>query len=131
MTSNATSDTRTPCPRCEQTEAYAAIDPSPDGPRFVLVCRYCGTRRPYPAPPVVDVDHADQGVDRVPCRVDDAGVCVSHAEPIYTPGLRRRVRSCRVCGCTDTNCAGCIERTGQPCAWVPGQDDLCTACVDA
>lgn len=36
-------------------------------------------------------------------------------------------RSCRVCGCTDLNCAGCIERTGSPCYWV--EDDLCSACA--
>jgi hypothetical protein len=39
-------------------------------------------------------------------------------------------RSCRICGCTDLDCSGCVERTGRPCAWVPGQRDLCTACVD-
>jgi hypothetical protein len=33
---------------------------------------------------------------------------------------------CRACGCTDGNCAGCIERTGAPCWWV--DDDLCSAC---
>lgn len=38
-------------------------------------------------------------------------------------------RSCRICGCTDLDCSGCIERTGRPCAWVPGRRDLCTACV--
>jgi hypothetical protein len=39
--------------------------------------------------------------------------------------------SCRVCGCTDDDCSGCIARTGRPCAWVPGEDALCTACVPA
>jgi hypothetical protein len=34
--------------------------------------------------------------------------------------------TCRVCGCTDDDCSGCIERTGEPCSWAePG---LCTAC---
>lgn len=34
---------------------------------------------------------------------------------------------CRVCGCTDDDCSGCVERTGQPCWWVePG---LCSACA--
>jgi hypothetical protein len=37
-------------------------------------------------------------------------------------------RACRVCGCTDTDCRGCIERTGEPCYWV-GRD-LCSACVE-
>jgi hypothetical protein len=40
---------------------------------------------------------------------------------------------CRVCGCTDDDCSQCIERTGQPCAWVEpwreGVTNLCTACV--
>ncbi len=37
------------------------------------------------------------------------------------------VQACRVCGCTDDDCSGCIERTGQPCHWV--EPDLCSACV--
>jgi hypothetical protein len=35
-------------------------------------------------------------------------------------------RTCRVCGCTEDNCQGCIERTGAPCTWV--EPDLCSAC---
>jgi hypothetical protein len=46
---------------------------------------------------------------------------------------RRRVnggvRACRVCGCTEDDCAGCVERTGGPCTWV--EADLCSACVGA
>lgn len=38
------------------------------------------------------------------------------------------VRQCRVCGCTDADCSGCIDRTGEPCHWVAA--DLCSACVD-
>jgi hypothetical protein len=37
------------------------------------------------------------------------------------------VRRCRICGCTDEDCSGCIERTGEPRHWV--EDDLCSACV--
>ena len=37
------------------------------------------------------------------------------------------LRSCRVCGCTDDDCMGCVERTGEPCTWV--DEDLCSACV--
>ena len=37
------------------------------------------------------------------------------------------VRRCRVCGCTDEDCRGCIEKTGEPCHWV--EEDLCSACV--
>jgi hypothetical protein len=36
---------------------------------------------------------------------------------------------CRVCGCTDLDCSGCIERTGRPCSWV--SLNLCSACADA
>ena len=47
------------------------------------------------------------------------------------PARRRPVRQstpgvCRVCGCTDDDCSGCVERTGEPCAWVKA--DLCSAC---
>ena len=35
--------------------------------------------------------------------------------------------SCRVCGCTDDDCSGCVERTGEPCYWV--EPDLCSACA--
>jgi hypothetical protein len=38
-----------------------------------------------------------------------------------------RARSCRVCGCTDDNCVGCVARTGHPCFWV--RADLCSACA--
>jgi len=37
------------------------------------------------------------------------------------------VRTCRVCGCTDADCSGCVDRTGAPCHWVA--PDLCSACV--
>lgn len=43
--------------------------------------------------------------------------------PVMVPQEERR---CRICGCSDDNCAGCIERTGKPCHWV--EDDLCSAC---
>lgn len=44
-------------------------------------------------------------------------------------GLRRAqppVRACRICGCTDEDCIGCVVRTGKPCRWVDA--DLCSAC---
>jgi len=37
-------------------------------------------------------------------------------------------RRCRVCGCTDEDCSGCVARTGQACFWV--SNDLCSACED-
>lgn len=36
---------------------------------------------------------------------------------------------CRVCGCTDSDCQKCIDKTGEPCHWV--ESDLCSACVPA
>ncbi len=39
------------------------------------------------------------------------------------------IRACRVCGCTDDDCSGCVERTGEPCHWV--ETDLCSACQSA
>lgn len=37
--------------------------------------------------------------------------------------------TCRVCGCTDVDCSGCIAKTGEPCHWV--EPDLCSACSPA
>lgn len=34
---------------------------------------------------------------------------------------------CRRCGCTDSDCRDCIQRTGEPCSWV--EHDLCSACT--
>jgi hypothetical protein len=51
-------------------------------------------------------------VTRAHAALDDAGV----------PG----VRTCRVCGCTDDDCSGCIQRTGMACHWI--EADLCSAC---
>lgn len=42
-------------------------------------------------------------------------------------GLWRAGVSCRVCGCTDWDCSGCIARTGYACYWA--EPDLCSACV--
>lgn len=36
------------------------------------------------------------------------------------------IRTCRICGCTDDYCRGCIVRTGWPCHWI--EIDLCSAC---
>jgi hypothetical protein len=35
-------------------------------------------------------------------------------------------RRCRKCGCTQSDCSQCIEKTGSPCSWV--EEDLCSAC---
>lgn len=41
--------------------------------------------------------------------------------------MKQKERKCRVCGCTELDCRGCIERTGEPCCWV--EYNLCSACV--
>lgn len=56
---------------------------------------------------------------------------VSLLEEVYIARAQERPHpgiACRKCGCTDTDCAGCIERTGAPCSWV--ERDLCSACSD-
>lgn len=37
-------------------------------------------------------------------------------------------KKCRICGCTDDDCAECIESLGHPCAWSPTDESLCTRC---
>lgn len=44
---------------------------------------------------------------------------------IMAPGVERR---CRVCGCTDDDCARCVLKTGEPCFWI--EPDLCSACLE-
>jgi hypothetical protein len=39
-------------------------------------------------------------------------------------------KTCLVCGCTDSNCSQCIERTGKPCYWINPNIDVCSACID-
>lgn len=36
-------------------------------------------------------------------------------------------RRCRKCGCTQSDCSQCIEKTGMACHWV--EDNLCSACI--
>lgn len=57
---------------------------------------------------------------------DEVGMAAAHeGGPEGAPGTG--VRRCRVCGCTDDDCSGCIERTGGPCSWA--EAELCSACV--
>jgi len=37
------------------------------------------------------------------------------------------VAKCVVCHCTDSDCSGCIKKTGEPCWWFG--PDLCSACA--
>lgn len=79
-------------------------------------CPRCHTLEAYPA--IVATPDGPQF--RLVCEF-----CGSHRD-FPAPTL---TRACRVCGCTDLDCSGCVQRTGHPCAWVPGEDDLCTACI--
>jgi hypothetical protein len=36
---------------------------------------------------------------------------------------------CMVCECTDEDCSGCVQRTGQPCSWIDAAHTLCSACI--
>lgn len=40
-----------------------------------------------------------------------------------------KVRTCRVCGCTDDR--ACDVGFGEGCHWLDARDDLCSACVAA
>ena len=44
-------------------------------------------------------------------------------------GWREDEIVCRMCGCIDSDCSECVERTGEPCYWV--EPDLCSACAAA
>lgn len=46
---------------------------------------------------------------------------------LLAPGTKQ-MRKCRVCGCTNSDCRRCVEKTGRPCWWV--EDDLCSACEE-
>lgn len=37
--------------------------------------------------------------------------------------------TCVMCGCTDLDCSGCIEKTGRACAWLDPEEKLCSACA--
>lgn len=41
----------------------------------------------------------------------------------------KKIRTCRVCGCTDEDCSACIELTGEACHWLGEDEDLCSACA--
>lgn len=82
-------------------------------PAGFYFCPICETNRPLTEP----CEHISIAEGLRPLVIE----MVRASEP--------QVQSCRVCGCTDADCSGCIERTGQPCHWV--SPDLCSACVSA
>ncbi len=42
--------------------------------------------------------------------------------------LKTKPGICISCGCTDSNCKSCIEKTGAPCSWVNADHTVCSAC---
>lgn len=38
-----------------------------------------------------------------------------------------QIERCVICGCTNSDCRQCIEKTGFPCTWV--SENLCSACT--
>lgn len=38
-------------------------------------------------------------------------------------------RICFICGCTDSNCTNCVEKTGKPCHWISDEYNICSACL--
>jgi DnaK suppressor protein len=52
----------------------------------------------------------------------------NNAKEKSTVIVQEKIRTCRVCGCTDNNCQQCVEKTGSACHWV--EQDLCSACME-
>lgn len=98
---------RTTCLHCGADDPGFADSDADDQP---VVCESCGRRATWGDWTAADPRNAVDG--EVVERVYDLG--------------EDDERACRVCGCTDLDCSGCIERTGKPCYWV--DDDLCSAC---
>lgn len=86
-----------------------------------LVCEECWALVPLPLQELVyRLFRTQQGSD------DHVAAVRRCFEAIRAGRAGQKV--CRVCGCTDSNCQACIQRTGQPCHWV--EPDLCSACAD-
>ena len=75
-----------------------------------VMCQVCGL---YPATHFVDYGVVDLRLMCAECADDE---CAVEDDEMV----------CRKCGCIDSDCSGCVERTGEPCYWV--EPDLCSAC---
>ena len=42
--------------------------------------------------------------------------------------IKSKFGQCMFCGCVDTDCTQCIEKTGNPCYWVDATHTVCSAC---
>lgn len=58
-------------------------------------------------------------------RTFTAAAAPAKSEPAFFTGV------CRLCGCTEADCTGCVERSddGEPCTWTDATGTLCSACV--
>lgn len=99
-----------------------------DGPTlYVVSCERCGALQGTPAGDMLCPEGPTEPNLAFPEDPEDLGHdwCGMHEWPL---------RACRVCHCTDLDCRGCIERTGEPCSWVPeletNQGPICSACVE-
>ena len=46
----------------------------------------------------------------------------------FAAGDKERLEpQCKWCGCCDSDCSACVERTGVPCWWV--EPHLCSGCA--
>lgn len=71
-------------------------------------------------------DQNDQLIKVCAWCTGDAAAVNRRDHQLAASGLHTTPMRCRVCGCTDDDCSGCIARTGEPCHWIkPG---LCSAC---
>ena len=82
------------------------------------------TRQPSKAPAVIDIGMDDEEFHEPPSRAVVRAL-------VAAIGGKAQVGTCRVCGCTDADCRGCIRRTHQPCWWVDAEQTLCSACLKA
>lgn len=78
-------------------------------------CRFCGQ---------TEGNCFTDIIIEVPCHFVGPDLC-SGCEAAEKAGAFDS-QECRVCGCTNQDCSGCIERTGEACYWV--EHDLCSAC---
>ena len=51
------------------------------------------------------------------------------ADRLERKALKPEPGTCLKCGCTDNDCSGCVERTGQSCYWADPEKTLCSACA--
>lgn len=44
--------------------------------------------------------------------------------------IKSKFGQCMFCGCVDTDCTQCIEKTGKACYWIDDTHTVCSACSD-